>query len=163
MPPIVRRLVFLSMNSVYRLSKSDIARPRAASPQQSAASLTVFRRVANEIDDAGKIARAVARRRVLVVNFRRMSADRGLDLRGLCGFARKLEILQHQGRGESWLVGVIGGASRHRTGHRTIARQRPALARACRGDVEQRLMREPELLAENEGFADRDHRGAEDH
>jgi hypothetical protein len=79
------------------------------------------------------------------------------------GLLRQPQILQHQGGGKAGLVVIVGGRGRHRPRHRAIGRQRPALARRGRGDVEQRLMRQAELLGEHEGLADADHRNAEDH
>src|SRR6185312_2129582 len=86
---------------------------------------------------------------------RRVYANR---LRRLPG---KIQIFQHQRTGEPSLIAVVCRTRRHRPRHRTIAGQRPALSRRARNNVEQRLVRQPKLFAEHEGFADRDHRGAE--
>src|ERR1700733_1885252 len=125
--------------------------------------LPVFRLLADKLDDAGEIETAVSVLGELVVNLGRMRADRGFDLHRFGSRPGKLEILEHQGGGKARLVAVIRRRRWHRPGHRTIAGQRPALAGRRRGDVEQRLMRQPEFFAEPEGFADRDHRRAEDH
>ena len=76
---------------------------------------------------------------------------------------REPQVLQHQRGREARLVAVVGGRGRHRARHRAIGRERPALARGGRGDVEQGLMREAQLLGEHEGLRDADHRDAEDH
>ena len=47
-------------------------------------------------------------------------------------------------------------------GHGAVGRQGPALTGGGGGDVEQRLVGQTQLLAEHEGFADRDHGDAQD-
>ena len=78
-------------------------------------------------------------------------------------FLRELEVLQHQRGGEARLVVVVGGRGRHQARHRAVARQRPALARGGGRHVEQRLVRQPELLGQHERLADADHADAEHH
>src|SRR5580700_10133285 len=119
--------------------------------------------LAHEIDDRGKIQGAVVFLDEVLIDLRRVGADGGFGLHRIRGRFGKLEILEHQGRGEARLVAVIGRARRHRPGHRAIAGQRPALARRRRDHVEHRLVRQAEFFAEHKSLADRDHRGAEDH
>ena len=75
----------------------------------------------------------------------------------------ELQILQHHGGGEARGVIAVRRGGGHRAGHGAIGCQRPALAGGFRGDVEQRLMLKPELLAERKGLRDGDHRNAQDH
>src|SRR6516162_3613007 len=124
----VRRRALRDRRDDRRRRRSDGSAARIVRRRQEQPFTVLFRRFANEINDAGEIARAVTRRRIAVVDFSRMGADRSLDMRGRRGFAGKLEILQHQSRGEARLVAVIGGARRNGTGHGTVTRQRPALA-----------------------------------
>ena len=75
----------------------------------------------------------------------------------------ELQVLQHQGRGEPGLVVVARWRRRHRPRHRAVAGDGPALPRGGRGHIEQRLVREPQLLGQHERLADADHADGEDH
>ena len=75
----------------------------------------------------------------------------------------KTEVLRHQRAGESRLVVPVGRARRHRPRHGAVRRERPALPGRVRRDVEQRLVRQPEPLPQDERLGDRDLRHREDH
>ncbi len=58
---------------------------------------------------------------------------------------------------------AVGGRRRHRSRHRAVVGQRPALPGRGGDDVEQGLGVEPHPLGQREGLGHRDHRDAEDH
>ena len=98
-----------------------------------------------------------------LVDLLRVLAQRRRSARSIRRILRQREVLHHQGRRKSRLVAVVRRRGRHRARHRAIGRQRPALPRGGRGDVEQRLMRQAKLFRERKGLADTDHGNAEDH
>ena len=98
-----------------------------------------------------------------LVELLRLLAERGRGARGFRSVLRQRQVLHHQRRGKARLVIIVGGRRRHRARHRTIGRQRPALARRGRNHVEHRLMRQPELLGQRKGLADGDHGNREHH
>src|SRR5690349_13111115 len=84
----------------------------------------------------------------------------GVSAWTLAALHRELQILEHQRRREAALIVAVGRGLGTDAGDRAIARHRPALARADRGDVVEFLRIEPELLGERERLAGRDHRRA---
>ena len=137
--------------------------PDCAALHPGYATAIISRRAPNVLDNPGKIHPAMAGGVERLVDLLRMLAQRRRRTRGLGGVLRQRQVLHHQRRGKARLVAVVGGRGRHRARHRAIGRQRPALARRGRGDVEQRLMRQAELFGQRKGLADRDHGNAEDH
>ena len=65
--------------------------------------------LAHEIDDRGKIQSAFVFLDEALIDFRRMGADGGVGLDRIRRRLGKLEVLQHQGRGEARLVFVLAG------------------------------------------------------
>src|SRR5215216_7438596 len=101
---------------------------------------------AQKADDAGKIAPAVPMRAVKFVNGGGLGTERGRNGAGTGRILCKLEVLEHHGGGEAGLIIPVRRRRRHRAGHRTVARQRPALPGRFRRNVEQLLRVEPKLL-----------------
>src|SRR4029453_4935377 len=89
-------------------------------------------RPAQEPDDAGEIARAMALSDIEAVERGRLRAERRGGVRAAGCILRELEVLQHHRGGEAGLVVAIGRRGRHRTRHRAIAGHRPTLTGAFR-------------------------------
>src|SRR5215471_8446674 len=112
---------------------------------------------AQETDDAGEIDASPAAVDKLLVDRGGSGAERRGGARFARGGLRQVQVLQHHGGGKSGLVIAVGGRGRYRSRHWAVVRYRPALPRRLRGNVEQLLRLEPELLGQQEALAHRDH------
>ena len=83
--------------------------------------------VAGYIEEALLLA-ASAMGGVQAIELRSFGTDRGDRAGPAGGLLCEVEVLEHQRRGEAGAVVVVGGARRHRPGHRAVGGERPALA-----------------------------------
>lgn len=80
------------------------------------------------------------------------AAQRRFRARVLSGLLGQEQILEQHGRGRAWLVVIVGRGSRHEAWNRAIRRECPALAGGGGHNIEERLMRQPELFSQGEAF-----------
>src|SRR5207245_6666011 len=73
------------------------------------------REAADMLDNAGEIDPAISSGIERLVDFLRVLAERRRSSCGLGRILRQREILDHQGRGKTWLVIVVLRRSRHRS------------------------------------------------
>src|SRR5690349_13695946 len=110
-----------------------------------------LKRRVDELDDAARVEVAVAARNVERVN--RGCSGPGLSRRagGLRGGLREPQVLQHQLGAKPGLEPVARGGGRHRPRGWAIAAENERAGRGSREHVEQRLARDAQLLAHDEG------------
>src|ERR1700719_32224 len=104
-----------------------------------------------KVDDSGEIVAAMVGCDIESIELRGLGAERCRRPDARRRLLRQPQILKHQRRSKSGFVVAIGGGSRHWPGNRAIGGERPRLAGSGRGDVEQSLRRQTQLLGEREG------------